>query len=67
MMDEQEVLEVINSGEDSAYGILYDADPKLVQRFKRVDKSMSKLLDDVKKHFPGCHLLHRIWWLIIGS
>lgn len=49
---EAEVLEIINSGEDTAYGILCDADPKLAARFKRVDKSMSKLLEDVKKHFP---------------
>lgn len=52
-MNESEVLEIVNSDEDSAYGLLHDADPKLAQRFKRIDKSMSKLLKDVKEHFPG--------------
>lgn len=51
-LSQEDVLEIINSGEDCAYGILYDADPKLAARFKRVDKSMSKLLEDVKEHFP---------------
>lgn len=48
---EDKVLEAISNGDD-AYDILFEADPKLVARFDRVDKSMSKLLDDVKKHFP---------------
>lgn len=51
-LSEKDVLEIISSGENEAYGILYDADPKLAARFKRIDKSMSKLLGDVKEHFP---------------
>lgn len=51
-LSQEDVLEIISNGEDDAYGILYDADPKLIDRFKRVDKSMLKLLEDVKKHFP---------------
>ncbi|MBE8232387.1 MAG: hypothetical protein HAW67_01535 [Endozoicomonadaceae bacterium] len=52
VLSEQEVLDIINSGEDSAYGLLYDADPKIAQRFKRIDKNMCELLKDVRKHFP---------------
>lgn len=51
-LSQEDVLEIIESGEDSAYGILHDADPKLIARFNRLDKSMSKLLEDVKVHFP---------------
>jgi len=51
-LTQEDVLEIIESGEDSAYGILYDADPKLIARFKRIDKSIVKLLEDVKQHFP---------------
>ena len=51
-MYEDEVLEIIHSGGDTAYGLLYDADPKLISKFKRVDKAIIKLLDEVKEHFP---------------
>ena len=51
-LSQEDVVEIIKSGEDSAYGILYDADPKLIARFNRLDKSISKLLEDVKMHFP---------------
>lgn len=51
-LSQEDVLEIIASGKDSAYGILYVADPKLIDRFEKVDKAMSKLLNDVKKHFP---------------
>ncbi|MBL4622891.1 MAG: hypothetical protein JKY89_10875 [Immundisolibacteraceae bacterium] len=50
--EQSEVLEIISSGADSAYGILHDADPKLISRFNRVDASIVKLLSDVKVHFP---------------
>ena len=51
-MKQDKVLEIIKSGEDTAYGLLYEADPKLIKRFNKLDKDLIKLLDDVTKHFP---------------
>ncbi len=51
-LSQEDVLEIIEGGEDDAHGILHEADPKLVARFHRLDKSISKLLKDVKEHFP---------------
>jgi len=51
-LSQEEVLAIINNDEKTAYGILYDADPKLATRFGRVDRLIVKLLKDVKKHFP---------------
>lgn len=51
-LNQEEVLEIINSGEDTAYSILYDADKKLINRFYRIDKALVKLLEDVREHFP---------------
>lgn len=50
-MDETEVLRQINEFGESAYGLLLDADPKLVKRFEKLDAELVKLLADVKKHF----------------
>lgn len=51
-MNEKEVLEIIRSGKDTAYGILHDADPKLIKRFEKIDKMLVNLISDVRKHFP---------------
>lgn len=51
-MDETEVLRQINEFGESAYGLLLDADPKLVKRFEKLDAELVKLLADVRKHFP---------------
>lgn len=51
-MHETEVLRQINEFGESAFGLLYDADPKLVKRFEKLDAELVKLLADVQKHFP---------------
>lgn len=51
-MTEKECLEVINSGQESAYGLLTDADPNLAKRFNRACTTLKKILDDTRKHFP---------------
>lgn len=51
-LEQQQALEIIKRGDDSAYGLLYEADPKLIAKFNRVDKALIKLLKEVKEHFP---------------
>lgn len=50
-MTEQEVLAAIADGE-SAYGLLWDADPKLERKWNRLCKSMADFLGEVQTHFP---------------
>lgn len=49
---QDEALDLIAEGDTDAYDLLTDADPKFSARFKRIDKSIVKLLADVKQHFP---------------
>lgn len=66
---QQEVLDIINSGEDSAYGLLYEANPKLIKRFEKLDKELLKLLNDVKEHFPDAsyYSANSSFCLLLGS
>lgn len=51
-MDTEQLKEVIESGEDSAYGLLFDKMPNALGRFNRITNNLAKLLDEVKEHFP---------------
>jgi hypothetical protein len=67
-MNEKECMELIDQGE-SAYGLLFDADPKIIKRFEKTTTNLVKILEDTRKHFPdACYYtasggLH----LMIGS
>jgi hypothetical protein len=50
-MNEKECLEAIKNG-DSAYYLLYEKDPKIIIKFKKLTYDLIKLLDETKKHFP---------------
>lgn len=50
-MNEQECISAIKGGED-AYNLLLDAMPDALRRFNSIDKSLMRLLADVRKHFP---------------
>ncbi len=50
--NEEEVLKEIHENDESAYGLLIDADKNLARRFRRLDTTLIKLLKDVRKHFP---------------
>lgn len=66
-MNRQEILIYLEDNQDeSAYGLLHDADPNLIKRFNRLCRTIRELERDVKKHFPdaqyytasgGFHLL----------
>lgn len=51
-MNEEEVLAAIEDGE-TAYDLLYDANPDFEKRFKRMCRTMREFLADVEKEFPG--------------
>lgn len=52
-MNTEEIKEYLaRNPDDCAYGLLFDADPKLISRFYRVCTTLKKLMDDVQKHFP---------------
>lgn len=51
-MRQGEALAVIDSGADTASGLLSDAMPTAARRFYRAAQSLEKLLADVKEHFP---------------
>jgi len=50
--NEKQVLEEMSETGCDAFDILMDADPKLAERFRKIDKQLIKLLSDVKRHFP---------------
>jgi hypothetical protein len=50
-MNEKECIEEIENGE-TAYGLLYDVDPKIIKKFEKITKDLVKLLKETKKHFP---------------
>ena len=52
MKSQDEVLKEIKETGTDAQNILFDTDPKLMERFYASDKIMTKLLSDVKKQFP---------------
>ena len=51
-LSEEDVLKEIHENGDSAYSLLYDANKNFSRRFKRLDNSIKKLLEDVRKYFP---------------
>ena len=63
---EEDCLRIIDSGEDTAYGLLVDNLPRIDRKFDRVDKAIRDLLAEVRQVFPdaqyytasgGFHLL----------
>lgn len=50
-MNERECLDAIARGE-SAYGLLIEHAPGVERRFKRVCRTLSKLLNDARETFP---------------
>lgn len=50
-MTESECLEAIARGE-TAYGLVYDADPKLIKKFDRLCRSIIAFQEGVQTHFP---------------
>lgn len=51
-MNEEDVLITMGIEGIDAEDLLRRADPKLITRFKRLDKSLINLLKDVQEHFP---------------
>lgn len=51
-MKQEEALEIIRSGKDSAHGLLYDAMPTASTRFYRLTNQLDKLLTEIRVHFP---------------
>lgn len=51
-MDEQEILRVINGRDIDATDLLEEAMPNAARRFYRLTKSLNKLLQEVREHFP---------------
>lgn len=52
---EEEVLNIIAEGEMDANDLLNSIDPNFEKRFKRLSKSLEKLLDDVRETFPDAN------------
>jgi len=52
MLSENEVLALMKENGLYAEDILDDFDPNIKKRFKRIDKTLIKLLEDVRKEFP---------------
>ena len=50
-MNEADVLRAIEQGGD-AHALLCDADHNLERRFHRACRTLNKLMDDVRQHFP---------------
>ena len=52
-MNTEQLKEYLASHPDeSAYGLLYDADPKFEKRFQKLTKGLTELMRDINKHFP---------------
>ncbi len=51
-MREEQALEVINSGENTAHELLSEVMPNAASRFYRTAKTLNKLLEEVREHFP---------------
>lgn len=51
-MLEKECLEIIKSGEKTAYELLHNANPQLIKRFYKACKDLKNLMNDVQKYFP---------------
>lgn len=51
-LSESEVLEVLREGDETAYSLLWAADPNFERRFNRLNTTMVKLLADVRVYFP---------------
>ena len=54
-MDTKELLEAINNNGEIAYELLCEADKGFESRFKRLNTTMMKLLEDVREHFPDAY------------
>lgn len=50
--NQEAVLEIIATGEMDANELLKSVDPKFEKRFNRLNKELSKLLDEVRQSFP---------------
>lgn len=51
-MNTEQLKEIIESDEDSAYGLLYSKMPKAEAKFNRLSNGLAELLKEVKTHFP---------------
>lgn len=51
-MDQDDVLSKISSENTTAHELLSEAMPNAASRFYRTAKNLSRLLDEVREHFP---------------
>ena len=51
-MDQDDVLSKISSENTTAHELLSEAMPNAASRFYRTEKNLSRLLDEVREHFP---------------
>lgn len=51
----EEVLNIIAGGDMDANELINSIDPNFEKRFKRLNKALSKLLDEVRKTFPDAN------------
>jgi hypothetical protein len=52
-VDTEELKQYLeNHPDEDAYDLLINADPKFEGRFKRVCRSLEKLMGDITEHFP---------------
>lgn len=51
-MDQNQVLDAINNTDATAHELLCEAMPNAASRFYRTTKNLSRLLDEVREHFP---------------
>lgn len=57
-MKTQEVLAYIESGEDTAYGMFADLDPKIKKKFNKAISDLSTVIDEIRKTYPdACYLV----------
>ncbi|WP_312056876.1 hypothetical protein [Acinetobacter courvalinii] len=49
---EEDVLNIIAEGEMDANDLLNSIDPNFEKRFKRLNRALAKLLDEVRETFP---------------
>lgn len=55
-MDTEDLKQYLEENPDqSAYGLLCDADPHIRKRFNRVCRTLKELITDVQKHFPDAN------------
>lgn len=55
MMTESDVLDIVDSGENDAPGLLLDEVPDAAKKFKAATKKLNDLLLEVQKSFPNAN------------